>query len=74
MIDKQNNHETLVPCRGNSYPDTTIKQVKRTHDVNYLSEGRQADRLAALSKYLFNGPLLLRCNNRRRGSSFEKLS
>jgi hypothetical protein len=40
VIDKQNNRGTLVPCRGNSYPDTTIRQVKRTHDVNYLTEGR----------------------------------
>ena len=40
VIDKQNNRGTLVPCRGVSYPDTTIKKVKRTHDVNYLTEGR----------------------------------
>ena len=40
VIDKQNNRGTLVPCRGASYPDTTIKKVKRTHDVNYLTEGR----------------------------------
>ena len=40
VIDKQNGRGTLVPCRGNSYPDTTIQKVKRTHDVNYLTEGR----------------------------------
>ncbi len=40
VIDKQNNRGTLVPARGSSYPDTTIRQVKRTHDVNYLTEGR----------------------------------
>ncbi len=40
VIDLQNNRGTLVPCRGNSYPDTTINVVKRTHDVNYLTEGR----------------------------------
>ena len=40
VIDKQNNRGTLVPCRGVSFPDTTIKKVKRTHDVNYLTEGR----------------------------------
>ena len=40
VIDKQNNRGTLVPCRGVSYPDTTIKKVKRTHDVNYLTEVR----------------------------------
>ena len=40
VIDKQNGRGTLVPCRGNSYPDVSIKQVRRTHDVNYLTEGR----------------------------------
>ena len=40
VIDKQNNRGTLVPCRGNAYPDTTLKSVKRILDVNYLTEGR----------------------------------
>ena len=40
VIDLQNNRGTLVPCRGGSYPDTTVAQVKKTHDVNYLTEGR----------------------------------
>jgi hypothetical protein len=40
VIDKQNGRGTLVPCRGNSYPDTEISEIKRTHDVNYLTEGR----------------------------------
>ena len=40
VVDKQNGRGTLVPCRGNSYPDVTIKQVRRSHDVNYLTEGR----------------------------------
>ncbi len=40
VVDLQNNRGTLVACRGNSYPDTDIKAVKRTHDVNYLTEGR----------------------------------
>lgn len=40
VIDLQNNRGTLVPCRGNSFPNTPFKKVKRTHDVNYLTEGR----------------------------------
>ncbi len=40
VIDVQNSRGTLVPCRGNSYPDTTIKDVKKILDVNYLTEGR----------------------------------
>ena len=40
VIDVQNSRGTLVPCRGNSYPDTTIKDVKKVLDVNYLTEGR----------------------------------
>lgn len=40
VIDLQNDRGTLVPCRGQSYPDTDIQKVKRTHDVNYLTEGR----------------------------------
>lgn len=40
VIDLQNNRGTLVPCRGGSYPNTTIAEVKKTHDVNYLTEGR----------------------------------
>lgn len=40
VIDAQNGRATLVPCRGNSYPDTTIKEVKKIMDVNYLTEGR----------------------------------
>jgi hypothetical protein len=40
VIDLQNKRGTLVPCRGNSFPNTAFKKVKRTHDVNYLTEGR----------------------------------
>ena len=40
VIDLQNGRGTLVPCRGNSFPLTEFKKVKRTHDVNYLTEGR----------------------------------
>lgn len=40
VIDIQNGRGTLVPCRGNSYPDTTLKDVKKVLDVNYLTEGR----------------------------------
>lgn len=40
VIDKQNNRGTLVPCRGNSYGNVDFSKVKRTHDVNYLTEGR----------------------------------
>ena len=40
VIDVQNSRGTLVPCRGASYPDTTIKDVKKVLDVNYLTEGR----------------------------------
>lgn len=40
VIDLQNNRGTLVPCRGQSFPNTPFKKVKRTHDVNYLTEGR----------------------------------
>ena len=40
VIDKQNNRATLCACRGNSYPATTLKSVKRKLDVNYLTEGR----------------------------------
>ena len=40
VIDLQNDRGTLVPCRGQSYPDTELSKVKRTHDVNYLTEGR----------------------------------
>lgn len=40
VIDLQNKRGTLVPCRGNSFPITPFKKIKRTHDVNYLTEGR----------------------------------
>jgi hypothetical protein len=40
VIDKQNDRGTLVPVRGNSYPTTALKDVKRSHDVNRLTEGR----------------------------------
>jgi hypothetical protein len=39
VIDLQNKRGTLVPCRGNSFPNTPFRKVKRTHDVNYLTEG-----------------------------------
>jgi hypothetical protein len=40
VIDLQNKRGTLVPCRGNSFPMVDISDVKKTHDVNYLTEGR----------------------------------
>ncbi|MEM7543071.1 MAG: DUF1329 domain-containing protein [Pseudomonadota bacterium] len=40
VIDHQNGRGTLVPCFGNSYPFPEFKAVKRTMDVNYLTEGR----------------------------------
>jgi hypothetical protein len=40
VIDLQNNRGTLVPCRGQAFPNTPFSKVKRTHDVNYLTEGR----------------------------------
>ncbi|MFT4560298.1 MAG: hypothetical protein ACI9BW_000032 [Gammaproteobacteria bacterium] len=40
VIDHQNGRGTLVPCFGNSYPFPEFKKVKRTMDVNYLTEGR----------------------------------
>ncbi len=40
VLDLQNNRGTLCPCRGNSFPTTPFKRIKRTHDVNYLTEGR----------------------------------
>ncbi len=40
VIDLQNNRGTLVPCRGIANPDTELKDVKKTLDVNYLTEGR----------------------------------
>ncbi|MBI4694835.1 MAG: DUF1329 domain-containing protein [Gammaproteobacteria bacterium] len=41
VIDLQNSRGTLVPCRGDSYPQTKIADVKRVLDVNYLTEGRR---------------------------------
>ncbi len=38
--DHQNDRGTLVPCFGNSYPTPVFRKVKRTMDVNYLTEGR----------------------------------
>lgn len=40
VLDHQNARATLVPCYGNSYPFPEFKKVKRTMDVNYLTEGR----------------------------------
>lgn len=40
VIDLQNDRGTLVPCRGQSYPDTDLSEIKRKLDVNYLTEGR----------------------------------
>jgi hypothetical protein len=40
VVDLQNGRGTLVPCRGASFPNTTLKEAKRTLDVNYLTEGR----------------------------------
>lgn len=40
VIDKQNNRGTINPCRGATYPDYDIKEVQRSLDVNYLTEGR----------------------------------
>ena len=40
VLDHQNSRGTLVPCFGNSYPTPEFKKVKRTMDVNYLTEGR----------------------------------
>ena len=40
VIDHQGDRGTLVPCFGNSYPSPKFTTVKRTMDVNYLTEGR----------------------------------
>ena len=40
VVDLQNGRGTLVPTRGAGFPLTTLKEAKRTHDVNYLTEGR----------------------------------
>ncbi|HIE86957.1 MAG: DUF1329 domain-containing protein [bacterium] len=40
VIDKQNNRGTLVPTLGHSYPDNSIRYVRRKLDVNYLTEGK----------------------------------
>ena len=40
VIDHQGDRGTLVPCFGNSYPSPKFSTVKRTMDVNYLTEGR----------------------------------
>ena len=40
VIDHQNSRGTLIPCFGNSYPLPKFTAVKRTMDVNYLTEGR----------------------------------
>lgn len=40
VIDKQNDRGTLVACMDQSYPDTSMKKVRRRLDVNYLTEGR----------------------------------
>lgn len=40
VIDLQNDRGTLVPCRGVSADNTTLKEAKRLLDVNYLTEGR----------------------------------
>lgn len=40
VIDLQNGRGTLVPTRGASFPLVELKDVKRTHDVNYLTEGK----------------------------------
>jgi len=40
VLDHQNDRGTLVPCFGNSYPTPEFRKVKRTMDVNYLTEGR----------------------------------
>lgn len=40
VIDVQNGRGTLVPARGVSYPKTTLQEIRRVMDVNYLTEGR----------------------------------
>ena len=40
VVDLQNGRGTLVPTRGASFPSVSLKEVKRTHDVNYLTEGK----------------------------------
>ncbi len=40
VIDKQNDRGTLVPTTEVSYPQTKISKIKRSHDVNALTEGR----------------------------------
>ena len=40
VIDHQNSRGTIIPCFGNSYPLPNFTAVKRTMDVNYLTEGR----------------------------------
>ncbi len=40
VIDKQNDRGTLVPTTEVSYPITKMSKVKRSHDVNALTEGR----------------------------------
>jgi hypothetical protein len=39
-IDIQNGRGTSVPCFNRNYPFPELKKVKRTMDVNSLTEGR----------------------------------
>jgi len=40
VTNLQNWRSTLIPCRGLSYPRVELQKVKRSHDVNRLTEGR----------------------------------
>ena len=40
VTNLQNWRSTIIPCRGLSYPRVELQKVKRSHDVNRLTEGR----------------------------------
>ncbi len=40
VVNLQNWRATIIPCRGLSYPKNELQKIKRTHDVNRLTEGR----------------------------------
>ena len=40
VVNLQNWRATIIPCRGLSYPRVDLAKIRRSHDVNLLSEGR----------------------------------
>ena len=40
VVNLQNWRATIIPCRGLSYPRVELSTIRRSHDVNLLSEGR----------------------------------